>query len=351
MAFMKQFLDGSDRGVYRSAFFQNHRRSGSSITAMNRWVKPLQRRLFDAYGGDYALMNAGNRGGNCLLFMISRSDGRFYGEKGANRFERCNSVFRTLRRDFGVEVNDVAYYSKKTGAVISLEQYGSAVTDIVDRLYKAGVRVIAQTLPAPQRFCRKRVYPEMEALRVKASMNGSEIARCSIIWLMRMHCCAIRRILRSPTSVIIRGPPAPESGREEQSWRRRMIWVCWDREAWAWGKKYFTLSFDDDWSRTAKRVIQLMRQYGPKAKPLTNAGLLGTHGEEKGLNLLQDCPEGRKAQVAIFLYVQHKPESHRTRCARSMREWRLPPMVSGMNRWGLSARMKCAYRWMRTRPR
>ena len=36
-------------------------------------------------------------------------------------------------------------------------------------------------------------------------MNGSEIARCSIIWLMRMHCCAIRRILRSPTSVITRG--------------------------------------------------------------------------------------------------------------------------------------------------
>ena len=26
-------------------------------------------------------------------------------------------------------------------------------------------------------------------------------------------------------------------------------------------------------------------------------------------------------------------------------------MVSGMNRWGLSARMKCAHRWMRTRPR
>ena len=43
-------------------------------------------------------------------------------------------------------VNDVAYYSQKTGAVISLEQYGSAVTDIVDRLHKAGVRVIAQTL-------------------------------------------------------------------------------------------------------------------------------------------------------------------------------------------------------------
>ena len=35
---------------------------GDSITAMNRWVKPLQRRLFDAYGGDYALMNAGISG-------------------------------------------------------------------------------------------------------------------------------------------------------------------------------------------------------------------------------------------------------------------------------------------------
>ena len=56
-------------------------------------------------------------------------------------------------------VNDVAYYSQKTGAVISLEQYASAVTDIVDRLHKAGVRVIASDASAPQRFCEKRVYP------------------------------------------------------------------------------------------------------------------------------------------------------------------------------------------------
>ena len=42
---------------------------GDSITAMNRWVKPLQRRLFDAYGGDYALMNAGISG-NCLLYDV-----------------------------------------------------------------------------------------------------------------------------------------------------------------------------------------------------------------------------------------------------------------------------------------
>ena len=43
---------------------------GDSITAMNRWVKPLKRRLFDAYGGDYALMTPESAGIVC--FMISR---------------------------------------------------------------------------------------------------------------------------------------------------------------------------------------------------------------------------------------------------------------------------------------
>lgn len=139
---------------------------GDSITAMNRWVKPLQRRLFDAYGGDYALMNAGI-GGNCLLYDIPGLMGVSYGEKGVSRFERDVLRFSGLCGVIlALGVNDVAYYSQKTGAVISLEQYGSAVTDIVDRLHKAGVRVIAQTLPPRSGFVKKGYTPEMEALRV-----------------------------------------------------------------------------------------------------------------------------------------------------------------------------------------
>ena len=86
--------------------------------------------------------------------------GASYGEKGCLalsvmyiRFSGLCGVILALG------VNDVAYYSQKTGAVISLEQYGSAVTDIVDRLHKAGVRVIAQTLPPRSGFVKKRVYP------------------------------------------------------------------------------------------------------------------------------------------------------------------------------------------------
>ena len=143
---------------------------GDSITAMNRWVKPLQRRLFDAYGGDYALMNAGI-GGNCLLYDVPGLMGASYGEKGVSRFERDVLRFSELCGViFALGVNDVAYYSQKTGAVISLEQYCSAVTDIVDRLHKAGVRVIAQTLPPRTGFVKKGYTREMEALRVR--ING-----------------------------------------------------------------------------------------------------------------------------------------------------------------------------------
>ena len=42
---------------------------GDSITAMNRWVKPLRERLFKTYGGKYSLMNAGISG-NCLLYEV-----------------------------------------------------------------------------------------------------------------------------------------------------------------------------------------------------------------------------------------------------------------------------------------
>lgn len=93
--------------------------------------------------------------------------GASYGEKGVSRFERDVLRFSELCGVIlALGVNDVAYYSQKTGAVISLEQYGSAVTDIVDRLHKAGVRVIAQTLPPRSGFVKKGYTPEMEALRV-----------------------------------------------------------------------------------------------------------------------------------------------------------------------------------------
>ena len=115
-------------------------------------------------------MNAGI-GGNCLLYDIPGLMGASYGEKGVSRFERDVLRFDGLHGVIlALGVNDAAYYSKKTEALISLEKYASAVTDIVERLHKMGVRVFAQTLPPRIGFVKKGYTPEMEALRV--SING-----------------------------------------------------------------------------------------------------------------------------------------------------------------------------------
>ena len=88
---------------------------GDSITALNRWVKPLQRRLFDAYGGDYALMNAGISG-NCLLYDVPGLMGASYGEKGVSRFERDVLRFSGLCGVIlALGVNDVATIPKRQG--------------------------------------------------------------------------------------------------------------------------------------------------------------------------------------------------------------------------------------------
>lgn len=140
---------------------------GDSITAMNRWVKPLQERLLNACGGAYALMNAGI-GGNCLLYDVPGLMGASYGEKGISRFERDVLGFGGLHAVIlALGVNDAAYYTPKTETVISFERYVSAVTELTNRLRKAGVRVIMQTLPPRTGFVKKGYTPEMEALRVR----------------------------------------------------------------------------------------------------------------------------------------------------------------------------------------
>lgn len=62
---------------------------------MNRWVKPLRARLYQKYGGKYALMNAGISG-NCLLYQRPGILGRSFGEKGVDRFDRDMLSFENL---------------------------------------------------------------------------------------------------------------------------------------------------------------------------------------------------------------------------------------------------------------
>ena len=140
---------------------------GDSITAMNRWVKPLNKRLLDAFEGRYTLLNAGI-GGNCLTYTVPGFMGRSYGEKGIARFERDVLSFDNLHAVIiALGVNDVAYYTKKTASIISFETYKDATTNIVTQLRNRGVRVIAQTLTPRTGYMDKGYTSEMEALRIR----------------------------------------------------------------------------------------------------------------------------------------------------------------------------------------
>ena len=140
---------------------------GDSITAMNRWVKPLQKRLFERFGGKYTLLNAGI-GGNCLLYRVPGFMGSSYGEKGIDRFERDVLGFDNLHTVIlALGVNDVAYYTKKTEQTISFDAYTAAVRNMTNTLKTRGVRIVMQTLTPREGFVKKGYTPEMEALRVK----------------------------------------------------------------------------------------------------------------------------------------------------------------------------------------
>lgn len=140
---------------------------GDSITAMNRWVKPLNKRLLDAFEGRYTLLNAGI-GGNCLTYTVPGFMGSSYGEKGIARFERDVLSFDNLHAVIiALGVNDVAYYTKKTASIISFETYKDATTNIVTQLRNRGVRVIAQTLTPRTGYMDKGYTSEMEALRIR----------------------------------------------------------------------------------------------------------------------------------------------------------------------------------------
>lgn len=140
---------------------------GDSITAMNRWVKPLQKRLFARFGGGYTLLNAGI-GGNCLLYQVPGFMGSSYGEKGVARFERDVLSFDDLHTVIlALGVNDVAYYTKKTEQIISFDAYTAAILELTKALKERGVRVVMQTLTPREGFVKKGYTPEMEALRVK----------------------------------------------------------------------------------------------------------------------------------------------------------------------------------------
>ena len=142
---------------------------GDSITAMSRWTKSLARRLSDAYGAEYVLLNAGISG-NCLLYEPEGIFGPVYGQCGTTRFQ--NDVLAVPNLDtviLGLGVNDASYLSDKTGDVINEQTFINAITDLTGQLHIRGVRVIMQTI-TPRLGCAKHLgtfTQEMEQLRLK----------------------------------------------------------------------------------------------------------------------------------------------------------------------------------------
>lgn len=142
---------------------------GDSITAMNRWTKPLAKRLAEAWPGEYILLNSGITG-NCLLYEPEGVFGPVFGDRGTVRFER--DVLEIPNLDtviFGLGVNDVSYLNEKTAGQINLPAYQKAITGMVDTLHRRGVRVCTQTITPRLGVARRlgKYDRNMEALRLR----------------------------------------------------------------------------------------------------------------------------------------------------------------------------------------
>ncbi len=141
---------------------------GDSITALSKWTKPLAGRLEKAYHGEFVLLNSGISG-NCLLHEPDGIFSPVFGEMGIKRFERDVLEIPNLHTViFGLGVNDVSYFNKKTEDHINLEVYREEVTKIVQKLHEKDARVVMQTITPRLGVARTmgKYFPEMEKQRL-----------------------------------------------------------------------------------------------------------------------------------------------------------------------------------------
>lgn len=119
---------------------------GDSITAMNRWCKPLSVRIHNEFGSEFAFVNAGING-NCLIYEPPGLFNKLFGEMGTARFKRDVLDIENLDcMIFALGVNDVAYLNGKTQDIITFEKFTCAVTEMVNTLHERNVRVTIQTI-------------------------------------------------------------------------------------------------------------------------------------------------------------------------------------------------------------
>ena len=119
---------------------------GDSITAMNRWVKPLAKRLDDAYGASVSIINSGISG-NCLGFEPNGLFGSFYGVMGKKRY--VSDVLelpnvKTVILAFGI--NDISYMTEKNSSLWNLDALKEAESWMIHEFHRHGLRVVGMTL-------------------------------------------------------------------------------------------------------------------------------------------------------------------------------------------------------------
>lgn len=140
---------------------------GDSITAMNRWVKPLRERIHQKYHNEFCLMNAGISG-NCLLFEIIRPFANMFGRKGVERFETDVLDVEHLHTViFALGINDMSYYRKKTKDIINFDNYTQALMKIADQVHAHNARIVVCTLTPRKGFKLLKFTDEMEMLRIE----------------------------------------------------------------------------------------------------------------------------------------------------------------------------------------
>ena len=142
---------------------------GDSITAMGRWVRPLAKRLYDACGNKYALLNSGISG-NCWLTVQENPFAAVYGKKGMDRaawdvFDREN--LHTVI--FGLGINDFACLTKDNKDLICFEKFTQTVAEFTEKLHARNARVVMQTI-TPRCGCSLGEFTEeMEMLRCQVN--------------------------------------------------------------------------------------------------------------------------------------------------------------------------------------
>lgn len=131
---------------------------GDSITAMNRWVKPLQNRLYEAYGDEFVIVNEGITG-NCLTYEVPGFFGKMFGEKGTIRYMRDMEGINGLSTViFALGTNDFSYADGKNKELLSAENVMKETEHLVNKIKGDGIRVVGQTIMPRYGYFGKPVY-------------------------------------------------------------------------------------------------------------------------------------------------------------------------------------------------